>query len=259
MCVSIRSWRRSESSCPSAHRMPGAGGMATRPMRSSRATGVPCIGPAPPNGTSVHRRGSCPRSTETTRMPRTMLAWATRRMPAAAATRSMPSGPATCILDRPARGVGVELQVAAEARLAAQPAEHEIGIRDRRPRAALAVAGGPRHGFGADRPDAQRPAVVDPGDRPAARADGVDVDDGKADGDLADPGVARRLRPAVADQADVGAGAADIHGDDGVGLDQPGEMRAGDDASGRPRQHGVHGPCQRRLRPSSARRRPPSP
>ena len=71
------------------------------PMRSSRATGEPCIGPAPPNGTSVHRRGSCPRSTETTRMPRTMLACATRRMPAAAATRSMPSGVGDMVLRSP--------------------------------------------------------------------------------------------------------------------------------------------------------------
>ena len=151
------------------------------------------------------------------------------------------------ILDRPARGVGVEAQAAAEAGLAAQPAEDEVGIRDRRPRAALAVAGGSRHGFGAHRPDAQRPAIVDPGDRPAARPDGVDVDDRQPDRDLADPGIARRLRPAVADQADVGAGAADIHGDDGVGFDQTAEMRAGDDAAGRARQHGVHRPRQRRL------------
>ena len=79
MWVSTRSWRRSASSWPSAHRMPGAGGTMSRPICSSRATGVPCIGPAPPNGTSVHWRGSWPRSTETTRMPRTMLACATRK------------------------------------------------------------------------------------------------------------------------------------------------------------------------------------
>ena len=58
-----------------------------------------------------------------------------------------------------------------------EPAEHEIGVGDGRPRAAAAVAGRARHGFGARRPDAQRAAVVDPGDRAAARADGVDVDD----------------------------------------------------------------------------------
>jgi hypothetical protein len=133
-------------------------------------------------------------------------------------------------LDGLARGLRVDLQIAGEPRVAVEPGEHEVGVRDGRPCAALAVAGRSRHGFGAGWADTQRAPVVDPGDRAAARTDGVDVDDGKADGDLADPGIARRLGPAVANEADVGAGAADVHGDDGVGPDQVREVRAGDDA-----------------------------
>ena len=124
-------------------------------------------------------------------------------------------------LDSGARRGGIEPQCAAEPRLAAEPAEHQVGVGDGRPRAAAAVARRPRHGFRAHGPDAQGAAVVDPGDGAAAGADGDDVDGGQPHGDLPDAGRARRLRAAVADQADVGAGAADVHGDDVVGACQP--------------------------------------
>ena len=59
---------------------PGGTGSQGRGRAASRASR-----PAPQNGTRVWQRRSCPRSTETTWMPRTILAVATRIMPAAAA------------------------------------------------------------------------------------------------------------------------------------------------------------------------------
>ena len=51
--VAAKSARRSVSSNPMAHRMPGLRGTRTRPMSSSRASRAACSGPAPPNATSV--------------------------------------------------------------------------------------------------------------------------------------------------------------------------------------------------------------
>src|SRR5947209_1593061 len=77
--------------------------------------------------------------------------------------------------------IGIEGQFAAELAVGAEPAEHEIGVGDGWLRAAAAVAGRARHRLGAFRSDAQRAALVDPGDRSAAGADRVDVDDRDAD------------------------------------------------------------------------------
>jgi hypothetical protein len=65
------------------------------------------------------------------------------------------------------RGLGggaVERHGAAEEEAGIEVAEHEVGVRQRRPGSALAIAGGPRIGAGAARADAQEAAVVDLGD-----------------------------------------------------------------------------------------------
>ena len=81
-------------------------------------------------------------------------------------------------------------------------------------RAAPAVAGRPRHGAGAHGPDAHQAVAADMGDRPAAGADGVDVDGGETHGKARDAAAERHLRLAVAHEADVGRGAAHVEGDE---------------------------------------------
>jgi hypothetical protein len=71
---------------------------------------------------------------------------------------------------------GVELHPAAEEEVGVDAAEHDVGVGGGGLAAAAAVAGRAGHGAGALRPDAQQPALVDPGDRAAAGADGADVD-----------------------------------------------------------------------------------
>jgi hypothetical protein len=83
------------ASNPSAHSTPGAGGTSTRSMPSSSASAQPCSGPAPPNGTRVKSRGSCPRSTDTTRIAPTMLESAIARMTRAASCGATLAVPAT--------------------------------------------------------------------------------------------------------------------------------------------------------------------
>ena len=55
------------------------------------ATSVACSGPAPPNGSSAKARGSWPRSTETARIARTMLATTMPSMPCAVRSTEKPS------------------------------------------------------------------------------------------------------------------------------------------------------------------------
>ncbi len=62
---------------PQALKTPGAGGTSTRGMPSAAATATPCRGPLPPKATRVIPAGSWPRSAETARTARTMLATAT--------------------------------------------------------------------------------------------------------------------------------------------------------------------------------------
>src|SRR6266446_2603332 len=97
---------------------PGGTGSQGRGRAASRASR-----PAPQNGTRVWQRRSCPRSTETTWMPRTILAVATRIMPAAAAAvMSRPSGRVIARSSARARRVDIEREFAAEA--------HEISESD---------------------------------------------------------------------------------------------------------------------------------
>src|SRR5437763_15178521 len=78
--------------------------------------------------------------------------------------------------DRRARGVGIELQGAADEVSGVDVAEHHIGVGHRRLGAALAVADWPWHRAGAVRPDLQRATTVDPQDRSAAGSDLREID-----------------------------------------------------------------------------------
>ena len=185
--------RRSPTAIPSAERTPPAAGTTTARIPSRSATSQAWSGPAPPNATSSSPRGSCPCSTLTTRIARTISSFATAITPSAAA-RSDRNGPPTCAQRLP-RGSRVEAQAAGDRHLRVEPSEEDVGVGHRRQAAAAAVGRRPRIGARALRPDAQRPALVEPRDRPAARADGVDVDVRHAHRQAGDDPLRRDARP----------------------------------------------------------------
>ncbi len=85
---------------------------------------------------------------------------------------------------RAAHGVLGQLRVQrdlAARQRGAEPPEHHVRVGVGRDLVAVPVAGGPRIGAGRLRPVAQRPALVPPGQRPAARADGQHLDRREAD------------------------------------------------------------------------------
>ena len=147
-----------------------------------------------------------------------MLALTMRTMPSAVSRRPRPSVSASGAMAASAE-TRVEAHAAAD-QLRGQAAEHEVGVRDGGSRAAPAVAGRPRHGAGAHGTDAHQAVASDVRDRPAAGPDGVDVDRGEAHRKAGDAAAERHLRLAVADEADVGGGAAHVEGDEIAAADR---------------------------------------
>ena len=114
------------------------------------------------------------------------------------------------------RGLGgahVEPQPARQRHAGVEPPQHEVRVGDRRPVAAAPVAGRPGIGSGARRPDPERTARVEPGDAAATRSHGVDVELRQAQRQAADTPLGAAPGDAVADQADVGGGAAHVEAD----------------------------------------------
>ena len=137
---------------------------------------------------------------------------------------------------RGARGVDVEPHPAAEEVLGVEQAEHEVGVRDGRHRAAAAVADGAGIGPRALRPDAERARLrVDPGEAAAARADRLDVDHAQEQVVLLDHDAIAHRQPPAVDHADVERRAAHVGGDDVRVARLGARARAGDDAADRPR------------------------
>ena len=128
--------------------------------------------------------GSMPRSTEMTRMAFSMLALAMATTPSAVSTIDFPI--ARPSRQTPPRSSRKDLHPAAQKEIRVQAPETKIGVGHGR-KIALAVAGGARIGARAFRTDPKRAAAVGIGDRAAARADRMDVDDGQPDGKVADP------------------------------------------------------------------------
>src|SRR5579862_8769517 len=121
----------------------------------------------------------------------------------------------------------VEHEAAAEQVVGVENPEQQVGVRYRAMGAALAVAGGARYRAGAVRADPDRAALVDPHDAAAAGANRLDVDRGGADRDAPlDLERAGELRRAVADYADVEAGAAHVDRDEVVEADRATEHEA---------------------------------
>jgi hypothetical protein len=88
-------------------------------------------------------------------------------------------------------------------------------------------------------------ARVDPGDRSAPRAEGVDVDAGQRDLAPSDRLVAGQVRLAALEQRDVGAGAAHVEGDEIALVQEPRGVAAARDAAGRAREHRARGQAHR--------------
>ena len=142
-----------------------------------------------------------------------MFSFAMRTMLDATSSGSRPSSVPSCVESR-LRAAGMELQPAAEEELGVQPAEREVGVRERRLLAALAVAGRTGIRARALRPDLQEAARVLPSDRAAARADRLGRHPRHADGEaVLDLVVGGIERLAVHDEADVAARSAHIEHD----------------------------------------------
>ena len=155
-------------------------------------------------------------------------------MPRAAAARSRPSGPCHLAVDDARRGLDVERHAAAQ-QLGRQVAQDHMGVGDGRALAAAAVGRRAGIGAGALRTDGQR-AGLDLGDRAAARADRHHVDHRQRQRPFADMALLGERDAAVLDQADVGAGAADIDGDDILDAARRGDVARADHAGRRARQ-----------------------
>ncbi len=186
-------------------------GTTTRRISSRRAISVTCRPAAPPKATRVNFRGSTPRRTDTMRMPSAMLVLTTFEMPSAATSGSVPSSAATfATAVRAASRPGRCARRESPGRI--EEAEDDVGVGDGGRRAALAVGGGTRIGSCALRAHVQDSAG-DPGDRPAAGAQRVNVEARQRHLRDAHPLFARELRLAILKQGDVGAGAAHVEGD----------------------------------------------
>ena len=91
-----------------------------------------------------------------------------------------------------------------------EPAEHQVSVGHGRLGAAQAVAGRAGHGARRVRPDIERAAGIDPGDRTAARADDMQVDDRDLDRQALEIALGRHPRAAVLDQPDIEGRAAHV-------------------------------------------------
>ena len=214
-------------------------------MPSSSATVAACTAPAPPNGSSVKAERSTPRLAANTRTSSAMRISTMRWMPAAAVITSIFRGSPTLRLERGTRCRDVELLRAAEEIVRVEIAAHEVGIGDRRPRAAASVAGRAGIGAGALRADIEEPAAVDPGDRAAAGGDRGHVERRHVDLPARDHAFGDLERRAAFDEGDVGAGAAHVEGDEPGSRLGSRKMRARLRARGGAGEQRMHGAAAR--------------
>ena len=148
-----------------------------------------------------------------------------------------------------ARELRLELHLAAQEEAGVEPAEHDVGVGDRRLRAAAAVGRRPRIRARALRADLQEAAGIDPADRAAARADGARRNALHAHGQPElDLEVGRVERLAVDDQADVAARSAHVQRDCLPAVRGTRHVRAADRAAGDAREQQVRGALARLVR-----------
>ena len=146
------------------------------------------------------------------------------------------------LLDGACREPGIQGHAAAGKVGGVQQPQHQGGIGHRGSLSTAPVAGRPRIGTGGIRSDTQPSGGVQPRDAAPARADGVDVHHGRTYRIAVDESFRAHQRLSSADQGDVAARAADVHGDD-VGAAGGGtRLGRADDARRGTGQEQAHGP-----------------
>ena len=135
--------------------------------------------------------------------------------------------------------VAVEHHLACEEVIGVQPIEGDAGVGDGGLHPAQTVAGGPRPGARALRPDAERPSGIDPGDAAAAGPDGQNLDGGRHDRPTLDRALVDRSCQTVGYDAHVAAGAADVDSRHVAQIHAIRDELRADDAAGRTRHHGA--------------------
>ena len=204
-----------------------AAGTTTARMPSASAIAHAWSGPAPPNATSASSRGSTPCATVTARTASSIAASTTATTPSAVTPARRSASAAAARSSRPRSG---------NAAVASMRPSDEVGVGDRGLGAAPPVADRARRPPRALGPDDERAAGVEPGDRAATRADGVDVEGGQADRVAGHDQRRRRFGHAAPHQADVRARAAHVERD---GVGEPargGQRRRGAHPRGRARE-----------------------
>jgi len=135
-------------------------------------------------------------------------------------------------LHRALRGGDIQLEASLQEGARVDVTQDEVAVGHGRARAAAAVAGRAGIGPGAFRTDAHAAARVDPGDGPPARADGVDVDGGRAHRVGMQQSAMAQLRPPAAYQRHVEGGAAHVTEDRIAELGAVGQAKGRADATG---------------------------
>jgi hypothetical protein len=143
----------------------------------------------------------------------------------------------------------VQRHASAEKPIRVEEARYEKGVGEGGVVAAAPVAGWARMGPGAVRADLGHPDLVDPCHRAPARADGGHPHHGHHHGDTADVLTGAGARTSTLDDRDVGAGSADVQGDDVWPSRLTGHVGGADDPRGRPGQE------RRRRLPARGRHR----
>ena len=228
---------------PTAEPTPALAGISTSAMPSFSASRAACSGAPPPKAISVRPSSSAPRSTACTRAALAMFSSTISEMPKAASVVSSstlsPTWASMAVRLRPR----VERDRAAGEAVGIDAAQHHVGVRHGRPRAAQPIARRAGVGAGALGPDRDALHGVDAGQRAAARADLDHLDHRDAHRQAGalheavaavDLEAARGHRLAVVDDADLGRRAAHVEAQDAVDAEALGDPGRQDHAAGRP-------------------------
>ena len=155
--------------------------------------------------------------------------------------------PGELVLDRLTREGAIQGFGAAGQGAGPQAPEHELGVGHGRMLATQSIGGRPWARTGSLRADVQQARVVDPGNRAAPRADGVDFDRGGGQMVAVDHERVRHRHLAARHHHDIAAGSADLHRDQIGCLTGGGAAFQGAHSRGRARQHQHHRACRHLL------------
>ena len=198
-------------------------------------------GPAPPYATSAKSRGSCPRWTETSRSAPAMFSFTIAMIPSAAS--SAEERPiASAIVWTDVRAASTSSAISPPSSRGGEVAEHDIRVGHGRLLAAAPVGGRPGVGPCRLRADAEcLRQLGDVRDRAAACTDGVHVDRGHLDAEVADRSLAADRGLTVLTQRNVRRCAAHVEGEDVLEPRLARDVERAGDAAGWAGQDSVDG------------------